>query len=138
VTKIQWKKDYETGIDRIDFQHQSLVNILNDIISIPNLEDSLRNRVLELNLEELLKYTVYHFEIEEQVMKESNFPNFDEHKKEHEALKLKATNFVDRFNNGERELENPIFEFLKTWLINHIGKSDMDYVPYVLKMQTAV
>lgn len=137
MDKIQWLKDYETGIDRIDFQHKSLVNILNDIIAVPNMEDSQRNMVLEVNLEALLKYTVYHFESEEKFMLEANYPKFKEHIKEHEALKKTANEFVERFKNGERNLEKPIVDFLKKWLISHIGKSDMDYVPYVLKIQQA-
>jgi hemerythrin len=137
VNLVQWKIEYETGVDRIDFQHRNLVNILNDLISVPDLEEMQRQKLVELNLEEMIRYTSFHFEVEEQFMTEAHYPKFAEHKKEHEALKAKAMGFVDRFNKGERNLEGPIIEFLWSWLINHIGKSDMDYVPYVLKHQAA-
>ncbi len=137
MDKIQWTKDYETGIDRIDFQHRSLVNILNDLISVPNLEASQRHLVLDVTMDALLKYTVYHFESEEKFMKDANYPKIVEHIKEHEALKKTAIEFVSRFQKGERDIEKQIIQFLRNWLLNHIGKSDMDYVPYVMKIQDA-
>ncbi|MGZ3780300.1 MAG: bacteriohemerythrin [Pseudobdellovibrionaceae bacterium] len=135
--KIQWLKDYETGIDRIDFQHKNLVNILNDVISVPDLPPTQRKMVLEINLEALINYTAYHFESEEKFMREAHYPKYDAHVQEHEALKKTAVTFLERFKNGESDLELPITDFLRNWLINHIGRSDMDYVPYVIKFEKA-
>lgn len=130
---IQWKPDYDTGIERIDHQHQNLVKILNDIIKMPKMIDNNRNKQIEIYLKALLDYTIYHFDQEEALMKTAGYPDLEEHMEEHAVIRKKVEDFVHRFNNGDRFLDIPIVEFLKNWLLNHICHKDQDYVPHVKK-----
>jgi hemerythrin-like metal-binding protein len=123
---IEFTDDYRTGIETIDYEHQKLFIYLNEIIKALEMGDSGR-LLVEINLDELIGYTVFHFNTEEGLMEKCNYEGLEEHKKGHEALKQKAINFKNRFNEGDEIGEN-LVEFLKTWLVNHIKGTDRKYI----------
>ena len=111
----------ETGVKEIDAQHKKLVGLINDIVI--QAESSDPSKVLSVALDEIYKYSVYHFEIEEKFMKQINFEMFDEHKREH-------ISFIRKFSDlciADHELKSDeVVSFLKKWLLNHILTSDME------------
>lgn len=135
MTKIEWKPDYDTGIDRIDFQHQNLLGMLNAAIVASESDPSFRAEAVRLCLDQVVSYTGYHFETEEELMKKAEYPDFEIHKKEHIALKNRVEKYVALVEKGDISQIQEILEFLQTWLIQHIGKSDHAYIPYVKKIQ---
>lgn len=134
---IEWKKEYETGVDRIDFQHRHLVNILNDLLAVPDLEPLQRQTVIASNLHELEQYIKFHFEVEESLMAGAHYKGLEDHKKTHEELRTQVKQHVKRFNEGEKGLETELISFLTNWLVQHIGKVDMAYAPFVLAHEQA-
>ena len=118
---IEWKPEFEVGIKEIDAQHKKLVGLINDLIIQTDCSDP--SKILSVALDEIYKYTVYHFEIEEQFMKKNDFEFYSEHKKEHIA-------FVKKFSDlciADHELTpSEVISFLKEWLLTHILSSDME------------
>jgi methyl-accepting chemotaxis protein/hemerythrin len=131
---IEWTNKLETGIDKIDFQHRNLVNMINEIADVANEKDiNVRNLVIEVNVGRLLEYTVYHFQTEEDLFAECKFEHAAEHIKAHEALKINAVDLATRFGKGE-DVAGQLLNFLKAWLENHIVGSDMKYVSTIKKV----
>jgi hemerythrin-like metal-binding protein len=135
MTKIEWNVAYDTGIDRIDFQHQNLLGMLNATIVASESDPSFRAEAVRLCLDQVVNYTGYHFETEEGLMEKAGYPDIENHKKEHIALKLRVEKYVAVVEKGDISQIGEILEFLRNWLINHIGESDHTYIPYVLKLQ---
>lgn len=133
MNDLTWGKRFETGIDRIDFQHQTLFTMIQSLKNVLKVEASIRNEVFKMNLDQLVDYTQFHFKTEEELMKRAKFPDFDVHIKLHHSLKNEVMNFYNRFNKGD-SIESEVIIFLEKWLLNHIGHSDMEYVSYVKKM----
>ena len=120
-----WNRNFETGIAKIDEQHQKLVAILN------RLAMHLANRasVAELNetFEELADYADYHFRTEEGIW--SQYLEADASYRDHvathhsfigEVLALKR-------NEGVKSLDEVIYDvvaFLSKWLAYHILDTD--------------
>ncbi len=131
MATFEWKKEYETGIMMIDFQHQKLVSLINDFSEA--LEQGHLQLVVDFTLDQLCDYTVFHFETEERLMKDANYPGYDNHKKMHEALKNKVLFYKEKIQAGDHALVGDVLNFLKGWLTEHIQEKDMDYVAIIIK-----
>lgn len=126
---FEWSSKYEIGISTIDFQHQSLVNIVNNLFDVQEEKDpGVQKAVIEYTMDRLIEYTVFHFETEEELMTKVSYDHLQEHKKAHEALKAKAVEIQAKLIQGEKVLPQ-LLDFLMTWLQEHILKVDMQYVP---------
>ena len=78
-------------------------------------------------LDELLDYTAYHFGTEEMLFQKYDYPEYSRHKKEHDTLTWKVLDIRSRYASGEGVETSEIFEFLKSWLENHLLNSDKKY-----------
>lgn len=133
MSYIEWSPKLETGISVIDSQHRVLIGMLNQIQAASTEKNiEMRSLVVKLNLQHLVEYTVYHFETEEKMLEECNFPGLVAHKKEHADLRVRVIDFVEQYNRGE-EVMAVLLSFLKGWLQGHIQGTDMAYVPTLSK-----
>jgi methyl-accepting chemotaxis protein/hemerythrin len=133
MSVIIWTERFKTGISIIDSQHRILVGMINQVHEASLEKDPAhKNLVLKIDLQHLIEYTIYHFETEEKLLKEINFPGLAAHHEEHEKLKKEVMDFVDQFNRGEEIIES-LLKFLKYWLQFHILKTDMEFVAEVKK-----
>jgi len=123
---IEFTDDFKTGLETIDYEHQKLVTYLNNIISALDMGDAGR-LVVEINLDELVGYTVFHFKHEEELMEKFNFKEVEEHKKSHERLKETVLEFKKRFEQGH-EIAEDLVQFLMSWLLHHIKGTDRQYI----------
>lgn len=53
-------------------------------------------------------------------MLKAKYPDFKEHKLEHENLTIKVIEFQKSFHRNESLISMDLIVFLKKWLINHI------------------
>lgn len=127
MQQIEFTDEYKTHVETIDYEHQKLFRMINEIISATELDAEQGRLLIEINLDELIKYTVYHFKTEEDLMIEHKDPNYESHKKAHDALKAKAIEYKTRFDNKE-DILSDLVTFLQDWLISHIKGIDMKYV----------
>jgi len=78
-------------------------------------------------LNRLVKYTVIHFNHEEEYMKLYDYPDYDSHRKEHLELTTQVQDFSKRLAEGKSSFSLELMTFLKDWLTNHILGTDMKY-----------
>ena len=128
---IIWVDRYNVGIDEIDIQHKKLVELINVLFDTISLKD--RKEALNKAFTELVNYTIYHFKLEEELMKTHHFPEYDSHKKEHLAFVDKVNNYIRTLKIEDTKALLEIINFLKNWLLNHILINDKKYVKYVNK-----
>ena len=76
-----WDKSYEIGLQKIDAQHQTLVDMLNNLYATKQTDQV--HQVIEKTLDRLLEYTKVHFSDEEAAMREANYPYLDKQVREH-------------------------------------------------------
>jgi hemerythrin-like metal-binding protein len=79
-------------------------------------------------IEELQKYTVKHFSLEEQYLASIDYPKLEAHKLIHASLLEEFGEHVAAFKKSG-ELTSKFFSFLKLWLTAHIQGIDMKYGP---------
>ncbi len=122
---FEWKDSYCVGIDKIDKQHQKLVSLVNDFYEAMSAGKA--NSVLGEIFEELINYTIIHFDTEEELMTRFGYSAIFTHQKEHNDLKQKVMEYKAKFENGSTLMVIDLSKFLKEWLANHILKTDMAY-----------
>ena len=122
---IDWKDTLSVGVELFDNDHKKLValaNSLHDSISV-----GAQQGALVPILDELVKYTVFHFGHEEGMMIQYAYPDYEKHKKEHDALVEKVQDYYDQVMEGKTAISLSLIGFLKDWLVNHIMGSDQAY-----------
>jgi hemerythrin len=122
-----WTEDYSVNNLILDDHHKNLFRLFNEAYSLI-VTDSPSYLTLKL-ISELKVYTIFHFNEEEKLMQHANYPDYDEHIKEHagfvEKIESLKTSMTD---NNPREINEELFIFLSEWLINHIQKLDKAYI----------
>ncbi|BAI81005.1 methyl-accepting chemotaxis protein [Deferribacter desulfuricans SSM1] len=126
---IEWSDKLSVGIDKFDKQHKNLVRLINEIYDAVN--DDKSASVLEKILNELVEYTVYHFDSEEEAFKRFGYPEYEKHREIHEDLKTQVGEFLEKYKKGDTAVGFNLLSFLKKWLINHIMGEDKKYSSFL-------
>ncbi|MFA6400256.1 MAG: bacteriohemerythrin [Salinivirgaceae bacterium] len=128
---MTWNQTLSVKIKTIDDQHIKLIEMINDFY------DNVKNRSNNDNISALItgmkKYILTHFYTEEKYMVEFNYPNYEEHKKEHDLFISKLSAVEEKFNSGKVVVSFEITGFLKDWLKNHIQVTDKQYSDFFIK-----
>lgn len=124
-----WSDDLVTNQKTVDYQHQSLFRTINDLIKACNQSDSPNGLLVEVALDELLKYASYHFRDEENLMATFMYPELAAHQKEHANFAEKMTDFKSRFDKGD-DISKELLTFMQKWLVNHIMTRDKDAMKF--------
>ncbi len=124
-----WKDEYSVGITHIDQDHKKLITLLNQFAIA---YDYAMSETFEKEaLDELVSYTKYHFEREEKLMSENDYPDFEAHKAQHQNMIDEVNSFVALYQEKGHDSLSEIVDFLKAWLINHINGTDKKYSSYL-------
>ena len=125
---ISWNDSLVTGISIIDAQHKVLISKLNKLnSSIEALNDS----ELNILLDELLEYTFYHCEVEEEYFEKYNYIEKEAHLKEHNSFRKYFKNFLTLEIKNDLNTQRELLNFLKKWVEHHIKDIDMKYVEFL-------
>ncbi|CAK0767943.1 hemerythrin [Azospirillaceae bacterium] len=133
---LRWNDRLSVHHTEIDDDHRKLFDLFNELSKAMHAGHA--KKIISHILNQLIEYTAMHFKREEDVMRTVNYPDLEEHLKEHRAFVAKALAVRDRFvatNTGSLAIET--LEFVKDWLINHIQKSDRAYAPYLQRKRAA-
>lgn len=124
---IAWQDEFSVGVTVIDEQHKMLLQVINTFLA--SLEDNDDRFAIGRSLDEMIKYTEYHFYTEQLLLEKH--PDFLAHLNQHWQLVKKAKKIQDDFEH-HLELKADIFDFLLSWLKNHILGTDKVYFSYLL------
>jgi hemerythrin len=75
-------------------------------------------------LEELIDFTRLHFATEEALMTRHAYPEYNAHKREHEALLHDVDGLLQRYHDGDALIPFAIELDLEAWAFKHIVGSD--------------
>lgn len=119
---IRWGTPYKLGHEEIDHQHEQIIQLLNELHG--HWEANATRQELTGYLAKLIDATVAHFRTEERVMVSARYPRYQSHKAEHDAFAAAVVAFQKKFEAGEAYIDNALFDYLSTWLRNHLIASD--------------
>lgn len=120
---ISWSDDFLIGIEELDFEHRRLIEDINELhqellaqVDVAQIGDTLSR---------ILSRMQAHFALEEHVMLSHKYPQYAEHKAEHERL---LDDYTDLMTKCERDRALPeranIERVLRHWIVDHIVTTD--------------
>jgi hemerythrin len=133
---VEWDDKYRVGIPLIDEQHQKLIehtNILYRGCLVGTAEEK-KTYFME-TVKTVVDYTRYHFSAEERMLEKIQFPQYAQHKKEHEYFVQTLLDQVKGFQNGVKFAPNNFVRFLRDWILSHIAMEDTKYARYILDLK---
>ena len=127
----EFTENLATGNEMIDSQHKELIQKINDLLD--SCEKSSDKVVAIKTLDFLSDYTDYHFNAEEQLQKDIEYPGYDKHKAQHEEFKKTVEELHEML--VEEEGPSPAFvakvqENVINWLYTHIQGFDRSVAEY--------
>jgi len=126
---IQWKERYNINYKEIDQQHRALLDILNELIAL--VERGAEAAEVAAIFSQLCGYALTHFTREERYMRAVGYPGLDRQLAEHQGFIQKLLGLNQTYDPADPELLRETRSFLQKWYLDHILRSDMDYVPYM-------
>ncbi|MBW6409556.1 bacteriohemerythrin [Clostridium weizhouense] len=131
---FEWKERYKLNIDEIDKQHRRLMDIGKKAYEIAVIDDGYDryDEILTI-IDELLEYTKYHFEYEEEMLKKYDYKHIHSQEEEHSFYVYKIDQVASRedIDDNQRKVILEIIDFLSQWISTHIMISDREYAVYL-------
>jgi len=122
---IEWKDEFSVGVPVLDEDHKVLISLVNRFLEAFETTPSFMITNLFRDLE---RYTVFHFDREEEFMAKCGYEGLEEHKRQHAALCETLQGFSEKMIRlMSDEEKNEFKNFLHTWLYEHILGEDFKY-----------
>ncbi|MCS6985596.1 MAG: bacteriohemerythrin [Leptospiraceae bacterium] len=137
---MPWQESYETGITSVDLQHRRLFDRIERVHTFAQKKEYSEKEREEIRdiMADLENYVAAHFTLEERLMQDNNYPQLEEHIREHEKFTEKINSLMSSLEGtlaGEdakiNEFLQDLSHFLENWLKGHILVKDFAYVPYI-------
>jgi hemerythrin len=126
---VEWNSSFFIGVKQFDEHHKHLVGLINRVYD--NLTTGASAGSVDAILDELIDYTSYHFAVEENWMREQEYPEVDEHVIEHESFVRRVTQMLHDIRANKDLIMLELITFLNKWLVEHILKVDAEYGRYI-------
>ena len=127
---ITWANELSVGIDSIDEQHKTIINMINALNDA--LADGSALEIIHKIFDGLAVYTIIHFDYEEKLFEQYGYAESAIHIAEHKALRDQVDELKIKMDNGDFMISIEVLSFLKTWLTHHILKTDMAFSEFLI------
>ena len=122
MSLLQWKSEYSVGIESMDDEHRDMIALIND--TYQRLDSDAGVDQVEECLGEILSTISMHFALEERIMRNAGYGEFQAHKSDHEDLLDQLRDLMDDFiaepATGAKRLE----QSLSDWFAGHFSSFD--------------
>lgn len=123
---LAWTENLSTGVAALDAQHRALFDTMTLLEAATQEQSLIRTCYF---LEQLSNYVNNHFSEEEYQMRIHDYPRLVDHVWEHRDFTNRL--YHVRSAHLDRDITGDLVALLRDWLVQHVARSDMDYVPYL-------
>lgn len=121
--KALWAMQYSIGHPTIDAQHQELFHRIESVMD--SVGDSGQAAQFQKTYKFLMEYVEEHFNDEETLMAELNYPGRDAHIQLHQGFRKRVEQFADERQNFKDPKDQQAFvDLISDWLVKHILVED--------------
>lgn len=127
--KVKWNTQWACGNDLIDEQHEELLNLCNQLLE-HFLSKSSQQEIHD-SLEQFTAHVLNHFEDEEKLHSEMNYPDAQNHSLTHDVLVEKVMAFKQAFMDDKVNPSSFFTFVMDEVILGHLLTEDVLYFPYV-------
>jgi len=132
---VVWDEKYATGIDLIDVQHKELFILTNELFRACLVGEKALKSVFTETMGRMVDYVRFHFSAEQELLHRIKYPEYQEHKKQHEKLVRDIIQAVTAHNKGGKFVPNQFVRTMRDWILSHIAIADKQYVLYITEQK---
>ena len=119
-----WSDDLSTAITFLDEEHRRLIDRYHEVVDELQSNTDL-SRFLD-GMRRLADEARTHFTHEERVMRNIQYPDYSEHKAEHDRLASDFAAFIRNIGVGFSRKDLPaLTEYFRYWFMNHLKEHDV-------------
>lgn len=122
MSLIAWRDEFATGIQAVDHEHREMIGLINrlydDLVATDDRE------ALTGFLGELLARISAHFALEEKIMRERRYDQYQDHKNDHERLLDEIRDIMDACQQGPTVIADELAGRLERWFVGHFKAKD--------------
>jgi hemerythrin len=122
MSLLQWKPEYSVGIQSIDDEHREMINLINT--TYEKLDSDADADQVEEYLGEILSTISMHFALEERIMRNAAYGEFQAHKDDHEVLLDRLRDLMDDFFDDPASGASRLEQGLSVWFAEHFSTFD--------------
>ena len=122
MTLIEWKDEFNLGVPSIDHEHHELIDLINEAFDHVVGSDS--NTVIQYYLGEIYARISAHFALEEKIMREKKYDQYEDHKQDHEKLLDDIRDIMDEYDEQDIVDCKKLGDSLTHWFTNHFKTKD--------------
>ena len=120
---IEWRPEFSTGIPEVDHEHRGLIDLINATLArcadtVVELQD------VQASLGEIHARITAHFALEERLMRQLNYDQRNEHKRDHERLLEDIRDIMDTADHDVAFDPELFATRLTTWFSVHFRTHD--------------
>jgi hemerythrin len=119
---LTWKSEFAVGVESVDFEHEQMIKLINEIY------DEMKTRKDADSIEQFMGDVHFsisaHFALEEKLMREAAYPEYEAHKEEHEELLEQIRDLMDKFALDPDKGFDLLQEKLSDWFEHHFATFD--------------
>ena len=131
MAKIEWDAKFETGHQRIDFEHRIFLDLIRMFADEADRDEASDPRRMNRQLMEITKYAEFHFVSEENIMVDVGYPDVEAHREFHSVLLAELRDMAFRLRAGRAKARD-LVEFLYHWFAQHTSTKDKLIAEYVV------
>jgi hemerythrin len=119
---IEWKDEFSVGVPDVDYEHQKLIALINDLHDVMSSDNS-EVTVMDF-LGEIYAHVSAHFALEEKIMRERKYDHYAEHKADHEALLDELRDIMDDYEENAYFSDDTFANAVGNWFSDHFKSRD--------------
>jgi hemerythrin len=127
-----WHEKYCIGIDEIDKQHKTFLDMLNKTYDIysssaTSVIDEKDKLKVYTDILKLREYAFNHFFTEEKYMIKYRYPKFFDHKREHDNFIKSVFELEEKLFDAKDMTPSELIDFVINWYKNHVTRVDREF-----------
>lgn len=121
MREISWDDNFNTGVEKIDAQHKCFIAIINELSHMSKCVND--DKLLNAKLDELVRYTEYHFSSEQYLMLELEYDGYSQHLVIHQSLITGLRERISGYRVKKKSIDD-IIDYLFQWFVGHTIDDD--------------
>ena len=128
--KPKWEPALSVDDALVDQQHKKLIELCEQAADCVDATGALAHERFHTVLNDIYACASEHFRTEETLLASHDYPEFTEHKREHEDFMTHMAEFLYATIEGSME-RSALYHYLEAWFNQHKLESDMRYKRYL-------
>ena len=127
---IIWSPSMSVGVDILDDDHKRIMVLINKLHEA--MLEGKGKKLLGEIFDGLIAYIKLHFDSEEALLEQNNYPDVSAQKSMHREMDQKVQSIAQQFRDDPdsvRPME--VLCFLRDWWVDHIMNSDQKYTAFL-------